>query len=49
MSDYDSSFAFDQQLWYFYETNRGKIRSRYNSLTKIFLDYNEQQQWKHEE
>lgn len=34
-------FAFNEQLWYYYETNRGKIRSRYNDLTKKFLAYND--------
>lgn len=34
-------FAFYEQLWYYYETNRGKIRSRYNDLTKKFLAYND--------
>ena len=38
---YDPNFSFSQQLWYFYETNRGKIRSRYNTLTKKILDYND--------
>ncbi len=36
-----SDFAFYEQLWYFYESNRGKIRSRYNDLTKKFLAYND--------
>jgi len=34
-------FAFYEQLWYYYTTNRGKIRSRYNDLTKKFLAYND--------
>ena len=34
-------FAFYEQLWYFYNENRGKIRSRYNSLTRKFLAYND--------
>ena len=34
-------FAFYEQLWYYYSTNRGKIRSRYNGLTKKFLAYND--------
>ena len=34
-------FAFYEQLWYYYEINRGKIRSRYNDLTKKFLAYND--------
>lgn len=36
-----SDFSFNQQLWYYYSTNRGKIRSRYNDLTKKFLAYND--------
>lgn len=38
---YDEAIAFHQQLWYYYTTNRGKIRSRYNDLTKKFLAYND--------
>ena len=34
-------FAFYEQLWYYYDQNRGKIRSRYNALTKKFLAYND--------
>jgi type III restriction enzyme, res subunit len=34
-------FAFYEQLWYYYSSNRGKIRSRYNDLTKKFLSYND--------
>ncbi|MGI5871851.1 MAG: TnsA endonuclease N-terminal domain-containing protein [Bacillota bacterium] len=34
-------FAFYEQLWYYYTENRGKIRSRYNDLTKKFLAYND--------
>lgn len=34
---YDENFSFYQQLWYYYSDNRGKIRSRYNDLTKKFL------------
>ena len=33
-------FAFYEQLWEYYSKNRGKIRSRYNDLTKKFLAYN---------
>ncbi len=40
-NNYDESVAFHQQLWYYYTTNRGKIRSRYNDLTKKFLAYND--------
>lgn len=32
---------FFSQLWYYYTQNRGKVRSRYNSLTKKFLAYND--------
>lgn len=38
---YIEDFAFYQQLKYYYDTNRGKIRSRYNDLTKKFLAYND--------
>lgn len=38
---FDSQFSFYEQLWYYYTTNRGKIRSRYNDLTKKFLAYND--------
>lgn len=38
---YSEEFAFYQQLKYYYDTNRGKIRSRYNDLTKKFLAYND--------
>ncbi len=41
---FDSSFAFYEQLWYFYSFNRGKIRSRYNDLTKKFLAYNDKEE-----
>ena len=34
-------FTFNEFLWQFYEENRGKIRSRYNDLTKKYLDYND--------
>lgn len=34
-------FAFYEQLWNYYISNRGKIRSRYNDLTKKFLAYND--------
>lgn len=37
----DEKLAFYKQLWYYYTTNRGKIRSRYNDLTKKFLAYND--------
>ena len=38
---FDPNFSFSQQLWYYYSTNRGKIRSRYNDLTRKFLAYND--------
>ena len=38
---YSEDFAFYQQLKYYYDTNQGKIRSRYNDLTKKFLAYND--------
>ena len=41
MAKYDEAIAFHQQLWYYYVSNRGKIRSRYNNLTKKFLAYND--------
>jgi len=40
-STYDSDFSFHEQLWFFYSENRGKIRSRYNNLTRKFLSYND--------
>jgi len=39
----DSQFSFSDQLWYYYKTNRGKIRSRYNDLTRKFLTYNDRE------
>ena len=39
--NYDSNLSFHQQLWYYYKENRGKIRSRYNDLTRKFLAYND--------
>lgn len=38
---FDPNFSFNEQLWYYYSTNRGKIRSRYNDLTRKFLSYND--------
>ncbi len=35
------NFAFYEQLYRYYQANRGKIRSRYNDLTKKFLAYND--------
>jgi type III restriction enzyme len=37
-------FAFYEQLWFYYTTNRGKIRSRYNDLTRKFLAYNDKKE-----
>lgn len=37
-------FAFYEQLWFYYEQNRGKIRSRYNDLTRKFLAYNDKRE-----
>jgi hypothetical protein len=37
-------FAFYEQIWFYYTTNRGKIRSRYNDLTKKFLAYNDKKE-----
>ena len=42
-TNYDSDFSFYEQLWYYYSTNRGKIRSRYNDLTRKFLAYNDKE------
>lgn len=41
MSKLDSSFCFHDWLLYFYRSNRNKIRSHYNELTKKFLAYND--------
>ena len=38
---YAEEFAFYQQLMHYYHSNRGKIRSRYNDLTRKFLAYND--------
>ena len=43
-TSYDEHFSFYQQLWYYYHDNRGKIRSRYNDLTRKFLAYNDQKE-----
>ena len=45
--DFDPNFSFNQQLWYYYSTNRGKIRSRYNDLTRKFLAYNDSEENPH--
>jgi len=39
--NYTEDFSFYEQLNHFYLRNRGKIRSRYNDLTKKFLSYND--------
>lgn len=43
-SNYDENFAFYEQLRYYYTTNKGKIRSRYNDLTRKFLSYNDREE-----
>ena len=45
--EYESYFAFNEQLWFYYSTNRGKIRSRYNDLTRKFLAYNDREENPH--
>ncbi len=42
--NFDSNFSFCEQLWYYYSKNRGKIRSRYNDLTRKFLAYNDSEE-----
>lgn len=37
----DLDFAFFNQLWDFYNANRGRIRAHYKGLTKKFLDFND--------
>ena len=46
-TNYDSAFSFHEQLRYYYSTNRGKIRSRYNDLTRKFLAYNDSEENPH--
>lgn len=41
INNFVEDYAFYEQLWYYYNENRGKIRSRYNDLTKKFLAYND--------
>lgn len=36
----DPNFAFYTHLYYFYQENKGKIRSHYKRISKQFLDYN---------
>ena len=43
-SAYNEQFAFYEQLKYYYEQNRSKIRSRYNDLTKKYLAYNDREE-----
>lgn len=45
--EFDPNFSFNQQLWYYYTMNRGKIRSRYNDLTRKFLAYNDSEENPH--
>jgi len=44
VSSYEEEFSFHEQLRYFYVRNRGKIRSRYNDLTRKFLAYNDREE-----
>ena len=44
MANFDSNFSFHEQLWHYYSVNRGKIRSRYNDLTRKFLAYNDSEE-----
>jgi hypothetical protein len=37
----DLDFAFFNQLWDFYNANRGRIRTHYKGLSKKFLDFND--------
>ena len=46
-TNYDSNFSFHEQLLYYYTANRGKIRSRYNDLTRKFLAYNDSEENPH--
>jgi type III restriction enzyme len=41
---FSEEFSFYEQLWGFYQDARGKIRSRYRTLTKAFLDYNDRKE-----
>lgn len=45
--EFDPNFSFNEQLWYYYSMNRGKIRSRYNDLTRKFLAYNDSEENPH--
>ena len=44
MANFDSNFSFHEQLWHYHSVNRGKIRSRYNDLTRKFLAYNDSEE-----
>jgi len=44
---FDSNFSFHQELLDYYNSNRRKIRSRYNDLTKKFLAYNDSEENPH--
>lgn len=44
VAGFDKDFAFNQQLWFYYSANRGKIRQRYNDLTRKFLAYNDSEE-----
>jgi len=43
-ANFDSNLSFHEQLWHYYSVNRGKIRSRYNDLTRKFLAYNDSEE-----
>ena len=38
---FDSAWGFYEQLRYYYQENKGKIRRNYKDLTRKFLDYND--------
>lgn len=40
---HNSTIDFNEQLWIYYDRNRGKIRARYNDLTRKFLAYNDRE------
>ena len=44
---FDSAFSFHQELLDYYNSNRRKIRSRYNDLTRKFLAYNDSEENPH--
>ena len=39
--DFQTILSFYEQLKFYYETNKGKIRRNYKDFTKKFLDYND--------